>query len=84
MIGHSVFLTFFSASGYPSPPAQSPCLSSEWWKHEPEEMDVAAASGLRRNPPPLEAAGPDFDFPPAPWLCSGSGFMVLYAGRKED
>nr|AAA30797.1 tuftelin [Bos taurus] len=74
----------WAASGYPSPPAQSPCLSSEWLKHEPEEMDVAAASGLRRSPPPLEAASPDFDFPTAPWLCSGSGFMVLYAGQTED
>ena len=39
---------------------------------------------LGRSPPPLEAASPDFDFPTAPWLCSGSGFTVLYTGQTED
>lgn len=44
---------FLSASGYPSPPALiSPCLLSEWWKHERKEPGaaVAAASRLRRSP----------------------------------
>lgn len=80
--GHLAFLTF--SIRISKPPAQSPCLSSEWWKHEPKECGrccrlwPAEEPTAFRRPP-----SPDFpltsQLPPGCAQAQASRFWVRWA-----